>query len=310
MLVCTGDVAGSIALYESASEGDLWTIAPLDYLLGVTHTATGHPDRARPYLTKVASTPRAPDDPYAPHVFAAVALELLGKRAEALRSGGQAVRLAPEARDAVNAPQVAMLRAWVLIRSGERAEEGYAEFERLLGGFDLQPRWVAALPEWQLLREDARVQQIIRDKLPERRPSLEPAAKFSSKLIIRDKSAPSRIKVNINVLGLGASPATGLSRRGLVRRARLARGRGRGHGLPAIRTAGVVGPRGDRRRGARPAGRARARLVVRSQRAQVCAARPACRPTIVRRFLRAVGRADLAHPVALDRTRARHRADR
>jgi hypothetical protein len=60
---------------------------------------------------------------------------------------------------------VAMLRAWVLIRSGERAEEGYAEFERLLGGFDLQPRWVAALPEWRLLRDDARVQQIIRDKL-------------------------------------------------------------------------------------------------------------------------------------------------
>jgi TolB-like protein/Flp pilus assembly protein TadD len=33
MLLCTGDVAGSIALYESASEGDLWTLAPLDYLL-------------------------------------------------------------------------------------------------------------------------------------------------------------------------------------------------------------------------------------------------------------------------------------
>jgi len=29
------------------------------------------------------------------------------------------------------------------------------------------PRWVASLPEWRLLREDARVQQIIRDKLPE-----------------------------------------------------------------------------------------------------------------------------------------------
>jgi tetratricopeptide (TPR) repeat protein len=148
------------------SEGDLSTPEPLDYLLGVTHTAAGDSDRARPYLTKVASAPLAPDNAYA-HVFAAVALELLGKRAEALRLADEAVRLAPEARDAVNAPQVAMLRAWVLIRSGERAEEGYAEFERLLGGFDLQPRWVAALPEWRLLRDDARVQQIIRDKLPE-----------------------------------------------------------------------------------------------------------------------------------------------
>jgi hypothetical protein len=65
-----------------------------------------------------------------------------------------------------------MLRAWVLIRSGERAEEGYAEFERLLGGFDLQPRWVATQPEWRLLRDDARVQQIIRDKLSKQQSSL------------------------------------------------------------------------------------------------------------------------------------------
>jgi tetratricopeptide (TPR) repeat protein len=166
MLICTGDLAGQIALYESVSEGDL-APEPLDYLLGVTHTAAGHPDRARPYLTKVASTPLAPNDADAyDYIFAAVALELLGRRAEALRAADEAVRLAPEDRDAVNAPQVAMLRAWVLIRSGERAEEGYAEFERLLGGFDLQPRWVAARPEWRLLRDDARVQQIIRDKLP------------------------------------------------------------------------------------------------------------------------------------------------
>ena len=164
MLICTGDFAGQIALYESASEGDL-APEPLDYLLGVMHTAAGHPDRARPYLTKVASKPLTPDGYGYEYVFAAVALELLGRRAEALRAADEAVRLAPEARDAVNAPQVAMLRAWVLIRSGERAEEGYAEFERLLGGYALQPRWVAALPEWRLLRDDARVQQIIREAI-------------------------------------------------------------------------------------------------------------------------------------------------
>jgi TolB-like protein/Flp pilus assembly protein TadD len=161
MLICTGDLAGLIALYESASEGEL--PEPLDYLLGVTHTAAGHPDRARPYLTAVASAPRTPEG--WPYVFAAVALELLGRRAEALRLADEAVQLAPEDRDAVNGPYVAILRAWVLIRSGARAEEGYAEFERLVGGFDLRPRWVAAQPEWRLLREDARVQQIIRDKL-------------------------------------------------------------------------------------------------------------------------------------------------
>ena len=34
------------------------------------------------------------------------------------------------------------------------AQLSYAEFERLVGGFDLQPRWVAALPEWRILREE------------------------------------------------------------------------------------------------------------------------------------------------------------
>lgn len=68
MLICTGDLAGQIALYEKVSGGDLLGPEPLDYLLGVTHTAAGDRDRARPYLTKVASASLAPDDAYA-HVF-------------------------------------------------------------------------------------------------------------------------------------------------------------------------------------------------------------------------------------------------
>ncbi len=169
MLICTGDLAGQIALYQRVSEGDLSTPEPTDYLLGVAYAAAGDSERARPYLAAVAFAPRASDDYYSgySHVFSAVALELLGRRAEALRLADEAVRVAPEDRDAVNGPNVAILRAWVLIRSGERADEGYAEFERLVGGFDLQPRWVAARPEWRLLREDARLQQIIRDKLPQ-----------------------------------------------------------------------------------------------------------------------------------------------
>jgi hypothetical protein len=58
-----------------------------------------------------------------------------------------------------------MARAWVLIKTQQRAEEGYAEFERLLGAWDLSPRWVAALPEWRLLGNDPRVQQILRDAI-------------------------------------------------------------------------------------------------------------------------------------------------
>jgi hypothetical protein len=54
----------------------------------------------------------------------------------------------------------------VLIHSKVRAEEGYREFERLLGSIDLQPRWVAVSPHWMLLHDDARVQQVIRSKFP------------------------------------------------------------------------------------------------------------------------------------------------
>src|SRR4030095_10783800 len=84
----------------------------------------------------------------------AVALELLGRTAEAVRAADEGVRLYPEARDAVNGPDVAIRRAWVLIHSGVRAEEGYAELERLVGTFDLQPRWVAVDLPWVILRND------------------------------------------------------------------------------------------------------------------------------------------------------------
>ena len=129
-------------MYQSLSEDDL-PQEPRDYLLGVAYAAAGDSESARPYLAAVASPPRASDDYDSGyyHAYSAVALELLGRRAEALRAADLAVRVAPEDRDAVNGPNVAILRAWVLIRSGERADEGYAEFGRLLGGFDLPPRY-------------------------------------------------------------------------------------------------------------------------------------------------------------------------
>jgi hypothetical protein len=60
-----------------------------------------------------------------------------------------------------------MLRAWILIHSGTRAEEGLAELERLIGAFGVVPRFVATDPLWRLLEHDARVQQIIRQHLPQ-----------------------------------------------------------------------------------------------------------------------------------------------
>lgn len=136
----------------------------LDLALG--YTALGDERRARPHLESVAAElARQPEDPQA-LTHGAVALELLGRRAEALRAADHAVHSTRNVRDAVNNPGIALMRSWVLIRSGTRSEEGYVELERWLGAFGQQPRWVAAQPLWQILRDDARAQKIIRDRFP------------------------------------------------------------------------------------------------------------------------------------------------
>jgi len=76
------------------------------------------------------------------------------------------VRRVPESQDAAAGPSVAMLRAWILIHSGSRAEEGYRELERLLGAFGVIPRFVSVDPLWRLLKNDARVQRTIQAQLP------------------------------------------------------------------------------------------------------------------------------------------------
>jgi len=159
MLIGTGDLARLIELYTGESAATAPCCA--DYTLGVTYTALGDGPRARPHLLAAASAGRDSSSGQE-KAQGAVALALLGEPAEAVVVADEAVRDSPEARDRVNGPGVAMTRAWVLIKTQERAEEGYAEFERLLGAWDLSPRWVAALPEWRLLGNDPRVQQILR----------------------------------------------------------------------------------------------------------------------------------------------------
>jgi tetratricopeptide (TPR) repeat protein len=163
MFTCLGDYAALIALYEGAPEEEFGSESR-QYRLGLAHLAAGAPERARPYLDAAVVEGLNERDPH-DLVHAAVALELLGRRTEALRAADAAIPLLPK-RDAVNNPYIEITRAWVLIRSGERAEEGYAELKRHLGQFDLQPRWVAVSLPWVFLRDDARVQQIIRDALP------------------------------------------------------------------------------------------------------------------------------------------------
>jgi TolB-like protein len=157
MLIGTGDLAGLIELDTGESVG-----LARDYSLGVTYTALGDRSLAQPHLRAAASAGRDSSSAQV-RVAAAVALALLGQSAEAIAVADSAFQLLPDASDHVNGPGVAMTRAWVLIKTQERAEEGYAELERLLGAWDLSPRWVAALPEWRLLGNDPRVQRILRD---------------------------------------------------------------------------------------------------------------------------------------------------
>jgi hypothetical protein len=163
MYTCTGDLPGLIAWYEEAVPDEL--AGSRDYTLGVAYSAIGDPDRARPHLEIVAAAARDPTSPSS-NVEAAVALELLGEHALAMQAIDEAVRRVPESRDAAAGPSVAMLRAWILIHAGTRAEEGYAELERLLGTFGVVPRFVLVDPLWRLLRDDARVQEIILAKVP------------------------------------------------------------------------------------------------------------------------------------------------
>jgi TolB-like protein/Flp pilus assembly protein TadD len=157
MLIGTGDLRGLIELDTGKSVG-----LARDYSLGVTYAALGDGSRAQPHLRAAASTGRDSNSAQA-KAAAAVALALLGQSAEAVAVADSAFQLLPDASDHVNGPDVAMARAWVLIKTQQRPEEGYAELERLLGAWDLSPRWVAALPEWRVLaNDDPRVQEILR----------------------------------------------------------------------------------------------------------------------------------------------------
>ena len=171
LLTCLGDLDGQVKLLESMLAGHVdagYTAHSLPIMLASVYLLTGQTEEARRLLTAELSA--IPDlDASADSLAlseAAIALVLLGRNAEAFRAADAAVRLRPEARDAINGPRTAMNRAWVLIRSGERAEEGYAELKRLVGGIDHQPRWLAVTPLWRLLWDDARVRQIIVSRFP------------------------------------------------------------------------------------------------------------------------------------------------
>ena len=163
MFTCSGDLPGLIQWYEDAAPDEV--AGSRDYTLGVAYSAVGDAVSARPHLEIVAQVARDPTSPSS-NAEAAVALELLGEHALAMQAIDEAVRRVPESRDAAAGPSVAMLRAWILIHSGTRVEEGYAELERLLGAFGVVPRFVAVDPLWRLLSDDARVQKIIQAKVP------------------------------------------------------------------------------------------------------------------------------------------------
>lgn len=154
-----GDLQGLVDWYERAPPDEL--AGSRDYVLGVAYAALGQEDRARPHLEITAAAARDPTGA-GTSAEGAVALELLGEHALAIAAIDAAVAQVPESLDAAAGPTVAMLRAWILIHSGTRAEEGYAELERLLDAFGVIPRFVATDPLWRLLEGNARVQKLIR----------------------------------------------------------------------------------------------------------------------------------------------------
>jgi TolB-like protein len=162
ILVCTGDLASRIELFAGPYPPVIFWDE--EYVLGVTYMALGDRARARPHLMVLVEAGRE-----STHSFrkadSAVALALLGEHAAAMRAADEAAQLLPVSRDMVNGPRVAIARAWVLIKTKARAEEGYAELERLLGAWHLWPRYVALLPEWRMFADDPRVQQIFREAI-------------------------------------------------------------------------------------------------------------------------------------------------
>jgi tetratricopeptide (TPR) repeat protein len=166
MLLANGDLAGVVGLLQAHVQDDLW-LGSRDFILATTLLALGDAKRARQHLDATVAGLSTNYDSSGAVAEGAIALELLGRSSEAIKAADRAVALRPERTDAINGTWVAMLRAWVLIHSTVRAEEGYAELERLLGSIDLQPRWVAASPHWLLLRDDARTQAIIRARFPQ-----------------------------------------------------------------------------------------------------------------------------------------------
>jgi tetratricopeptide (TPR) repeat protein len=162
----TDDMAGLARALEGPVAPDQDRDLARELTLGAVYVELGDPERAVPYLEAVVGLLTAyPDDPIN-LASAAIALALLGRPNEALEHAERALQFAPPQREnAINYTLVAKARAWVLIYTRTRAEEGYAEIERLLGGWDMSPQELLVKPPARLLRDDPRLQQIVRSKL-------------------------------------------------------------------------------------------------------------------------------------------------
>jgi hypothetical protein len=87
---------------------------------------------------------------------------MLGAHASALASIETARERTPEARDAVQGPQVSFVRSILLVRAGRNAE-GYAEVERLLRVPFGAPitRFFQPEPVLLLVKDDPRYDELV-----------------------------------------------------------------------------------------------------------------------------------------------------
>lgn len=166
VMYATNDLAALQPVLEKLDEAEP-DPSERAYDLGLLYAELGDDRLARPNLEAVAAEARSrPDDALALAV-GAVALALLGQHDEALRVADLALQQAPpKTKDALNYTRIASLHAWVLVKTRARAEQGYAELEGLAGSYGMVPQEMLVLPPWRLLRDDPRVEQIIRSRTP------------------------------------------------------------------------------------------------------------------------------------------------
>jgi Flp pilus assembly protein TadD len=135
------------------------SLAQTYWLRGEKAKAQTYADSAR--IALMALLPRIPKDSGV-HVFLALALAYLGRKAEAVREGERGVALQPIAKDAWNGPASEQYLARVYVLLGEQ-DKAVGHLEPLLKiPYHLSRAWLRIDATFAPLRGNARFEQLVR----------------------------------------------------------------------------------------------------------------------------------------------------